>query len=77
MHDLRFLEAIKEKYEVDACFTSDLINFASIDFESYDLIVAAPLTGTISIIPKNLMIPIVGISLAYDVNSAKMQVNSM
>ncbi len=69
VHDLRFLDAIKEKYEVDACFTSDLINFASIDFESYDLIVAAPLTGTISIIPKNLTIPIVGISLAYDVNS--------
>lgn len=69
VHDLRFLEAIKEKFEVDACFTSDLIDFASYDFEKYDLIVAAPLTRTISYIPKNLITPIVGISLAYDVNS--------
>jgi len=69
LHDLRFLEAIKEKFEVNAYFTSNYTNFDSYNIEEYDLIVAAPLTGTISVIPKNLTIPIVGISLAYDVTS--------
>lgn len=69
VHDLRFLDAIKEKFEVDAFFTSVSNDLASCDFEAYTLIVAAPLTGTISVIPENLKTPIVGMSLAYDVNS--------
>lgn len=69
VHDQRFLEVIKEKFEVDTIFRSDLTNFESSSFAKYDLIIAVPLTGTISRIPKSIEIPIVGVSLAYDVNS--------
>ncbi len=43
---------------------------SDVDFENLDLVVAAPLTQPISKIPSDLAIPLIGISLAYDVNES-------
>ncbi len=69
IHDLRFLGAIGERFQLDSFFLSENCDLEKIDYNKYDLIVAAPLTRPISVIPGSTQIPIVGISLAYDLNS--------
>ena len=69
IHDLRFMKAIGERFQLDSFFLSENGDFEKIDYSQYDLIVAAPLTRPISVIPSSTQIPIVGISLAYDLNS--------
>jgi glycosyltransferase involved in cell wall biosynthesis len=69
IHDLRFIKAIGERFQLDPFFLSENGDLEKIDYSQYDLIVAAPLTRPISVIPSNIQIPIVGISLAYDLNS--------
>jgi glycosyltransferase involved in cell wall biosynthesis len=68
IHDLRFLRAIGERFQLDSFFLSENGDLEKIDYSQYDLIVAAPLTRPISVIPSSTQIPIVGISLAYDLN---------
>jgi glycosyltransferase involved in cell wall biosynthesis len=41
-----------------------------IEFENLDFIVATPLTEPVSKIPNNASIPLIGVSLAYDVNES-------
>jgi glycosyltransferase involved in cell wall biosynthesis len=69
IHDLRFIKAIGERFQLDSFFLSENGDLEKIDYSQYDLIVAAPLTRPISVIPSSTQIPIVGISLAYDLNS--------
>ncbi len=69
IHDLRFIKAIGERFQLDSFFLSENGDLENIDYSQYDLIVAAPLTRPISVIPISIQIPIVGISLAYDLNS--------
>ena len=69
IHDNRFIRAMEECFDVDTVFISDQNNSADVNFGKYDLIVAAPLTETISLVPEGEQTPIAGISLAYDVNS--------
>ncbi len=70
VHDQRFIDILETAFHVKCYFTSDSNSSKFQVFENFDLIVAAPLTSSISIIPAKTTTPIVGISLAYDVNSS-------
>jgi glycosyltransferase involved in cell wall biosynthesis len=70
IHDRRFIEILEQKCIVSKHFVSENGTDSDIDFENLDFIVAAPLTEPISKIPNNTSIPIIGISLAYDVNES-------
>jgi len=70
IHDDRFLGALHEIGQVQARFlnadpeplTSNSIN------SDYDLVLACPLTDAVASLPNGVNVPIVGISLAYDIN---------
>ena len=68
IHDRRFIESLEQISEVGTYFVHENGRDPEINFGSYDCIVAAPLTESISKIPNNTSIPIIGVSLAYDVN---------
>jgi glycosyltransferase involved in cell wall biosynthesis len=68
IHDQRFIESLEQISAVDTYFFREDGTNPEIEFESYKFIVAAPLTESISKIPENTSIPIIGISLAYDLN---------
>lgn len=68
IHDRRFVETLKQISVVTTSFVHEAGNNSEFSFDGYDFIVAAPLTDSISKIPNNISSPVIGISLAYDLN---------
>jgi glycosyltransferase involved in cell wall biosynthesis len=68
IHDRRFIEVLKQISTVSTHFIRESGAISEIKFDSYDYIVAAPLTESISQIPNNITTPVIGISLGFDVN---------
>ena len=68
IHDRRFIETLKQISVVTTYFVREVGDNSEFSYEGYDFIVAAPLTESISKIPNSISIPIIGVSLAYDVN---------
>jgi glycosyltransferase involved in cell wall biosynthesis len=71
IHDRRFIEILEQKCIVSKHFVSENGTDSDIEFENLDFVIAAPLTEPMSCIPNDISIPIIGISLAYDVNIQK------
>ena len=61
IHDRRFIESLEQISEVGTYFVHENGRDPEINFGSYDCIVAAPLTESISKIPNNISIPIIGV----------------
>jgi glycosyltransferase involved in cell wall biosynthesis len=70
IHDRRFIEILEQKCIVSKHFVSENGTDSDIEFENLDFVIAAPLTEPMSCIPNDISIPIIGISLAYDVNES-------
>ena len=70
IHDGRFIKILEQKCAVSTLFATEDVASLEVDFNNYDFIVAAPLTDSISMIPTYVSIPIVGISLAYDISDS-------
>lgn len=70
LHDRRFVEVLSRNFHVVEMFTEDstATPFPEEKFVDVSLIVAGPLTDTISAIPLSVKLPILGISHAYDLN---------
>ena len=70
IHDQRVVAALSETFEVRQIYTQDIEStplHAGI-FSNIKLIIAGPLTDAISAIPLEVKAPILGISLAFDLN---------
>jgi glycosyltransferase involved in cell wall biosynthesis len=70
IHDQKFVEALSEKFEVHEIYTKNLdaVPLQRDVFVNAVLIIAGPLTDTISTIPREIDIPVLGISHAFDLN---------
>ena len=68
IHDRRIIETLKQISVVSTYFVREAGVNSEFSFDGYDFIVAAPLTESISKIPNNITSPVIGVSLAYDVN---------
>jgi glycosyltransferase involved in cell wall biosynthesis len=68
IHDRRFIETLEQQFAVKTLFVGEDGSESDVEFNNYDCIVAAPLTDSILKIPSNTSTPIIGVSLAYDVN---------
>lgn len=66
-HDLRFIEALWRVGNVERAFTKEG-PIQGVNFSNFNSIVAGPLTGPISILPKELNRPLIGMCHAYEVN---------
>lgn len=70
LHDVRFLNALEELGHVVSRFLPESEIEISPEWlkSNVDLIVGCPLSDALNSVPSDLSIPILGISLAYDVN---------
>ena len=69
-HDQKFIDALSRHFRVVEIFTQNLTTttISNENFAEASLIVAGPLTDTISAIPLSVRLPVLGISHAYDLN---------
>ena len=70
LHDARLIEALEHKFDIKE-FYSVNFPFEVIpvkEFYGISLIIAGPLTDTISVIPQTVDVPILGVSHAFDLN---------
>ncbi len=69
-HDQRFVEALLEIFEVKEIYLcgSEPLPLQIGIFSNAVLVIAGPLTDAVSAIPKELKVPILGISHAFDLN---------
>ena len=70
IHDRRFIEILEQQCVVNKLFVRESGSDSDIEFENLDFVVAAPLTEPISKIPSSISIPLIGISLAYDITDS-------